>query len=183
MLSDNLDGAEDQQERLINTGWVIGFVDGEGCFSVGFIRQPDRMDRRGYKTGYQVTHRFAVTQGASSAGCLEELQRFFGVGRIVRNARRDNHREDLLQYRVDRCAELVETVIPFFQEHPLLTSKRLDFEAFARCVELVSTGRHLTSEGLIEIVESAQTMNRQKPRHELIRILRGHTPEVQDTGS
>src|SRR4051812_8421791 len=100
MLSDNLDGAEDQQERLISTGWVIGFVDGEGCFSVGFIRQPDRMDRRGYRTGYQVTHRFAVTQGASSAGCLDELQRFFGVGRIVRNARRDNHREDLLQYRV-----------------------------------------------------------------------------------
>jgi hypothetical protein len=28
-----------------------------------------------------------------------------------------------------------------------------------------------------------QTMNRQKPRHELIRILRGHTPETLDTGS
>jgi hypothetical protein len=50
-------------------------------------------------------------------------------------------------------------------------------------VELVSAGRHLDSEGLIEIVEISQTMNRQKPRHDLIRILRGHTPEVQDTGS
>jgi hypothetical protein len=27
-----------------------------------------------------------------------------------------------------------------------------------------------------------QTMNRRKPRHELIRILRGHTPDIQDTG-
>jgi len=39
MGSDNPDGAENQQERLIQLGWVIGFVDGEGCFSIGFIRQ------------------------------------------------------------------------------------------------------------------------------------------------
>jgi LAGLIDADG endonuclease len=139
--------------------------------------------RNGYRTGYQVSHRFAVTQGASSAVCLEDLQRFFGVGRIYRNARRDNHREDLLQYRVERRVDLVEVVIPFFQEHSLRTSKRHDFEAFARCMELGSAGGHLDSEGLIEIVEIAQTMNRQKPRHDLIRVLRGHTPEVQDTGS
>jgi LAGLIDADG endonuclease len=183
VLSDNLDGAENQQERLISTGWVIGFVDGEGCFSIGFNRRMGRESRSDYKTGYQVSHRFAVTQGASSAVCLEDLHRFFAIGRIVRNARQDNHREDLLQYRVDRRADLTEVVIPFFREHPLRTAKRRDFEAFARCVELVSAGRHLDSEGLIEIVEISQTMNRQKPRHDLIRILRGHTPEVQDTGS
>jgi hypothetical protein len=183
VFSDNPDGAENQQERLIRTGWVIGFVDGEGCFSIGFIRQPGRVSRRGYKTGYQVSHRFAVTQGASSSACLEDLQRFFGVGRTSRNPRRDNHREDLLQYRVDRRADLMDAVIPFFREHPLRTSKRHDFEAFARCVELVSAGKHLESDGLIEIVRITETMNRQKPRHDLIRILRGHTPEVQDTGS
>ena len=183
MYSEKPDGAENQQERLIELrGWGIGFVDGEGCFSIGFVRQPDRAGRRGYTTGYQVAHRFAVTQGESSRGCLENLQRFFGVGRISRNARQDNHREDLLQYRVENRTELVEVIIPFFLEHPLLTSKRHDFEAFARCMELVSAGRHLTSEGLIEIVEIAQTMNRQKPRHDLIRILRGHTPDIRDIG-
>jgi hypothetical protein len=45
-------GADNQQERLIQLGWVIGFVDGEGCFSIGFIRQPDRKSRKGYRTGY-----------------------------------------------------------------------------------------------------------------------------------
>ena len=63
-MSDNPTSAGDQQERLIQRGWVIGFVDGEGCFSIGFVRQPDRTGRRGYKTGYQVAHEFAVTQGA-----------------------------------------------------------------------------------------------------------------------
>jgi hypothetical protein len=50
--SDNLDGAENQQERLIQLGWVIGFVDGEGCFSISFVHQKDRTGRRGYRLGY-----------------------------------------------------------------------------------------------------------------------------------
>ena len=49
-------GAENQQERLIEfRGWVIGFVDGEGCFSIGLVRQPRRPGRAGYATGYQVS--------------------------------------------------------------------------------------------------------------------------------
>ena len=182
MGSDNPNGAENQQERLIRTGWVIGFVDGEGCFSIGFVRQPDRATRRGYTTGYQVFHRFVVTQGASSARCLEELRSFFGAGRIYVNRRHDNHREHLHQFIVGRREELLETVIPFFEQFPLRTAKQRDFEKFAVCLRKVSTGEHLTRRGLIEIAEIAQTMNHQKPRRTLIRILRGHTPDVRDTG-
>jgi LAGLIDADG endonuclease len=83
---------------------------------------------------------------------------------------------------VRRRSDLLETVIPFFRRYPLLTAKRNDFEKFAKCVELVDTGAHLTTEGLIEIAEIAQTMNRRKPRHELIGILRGHTPDAPGTG-
>jgi hypothetical protein len=83
---------------------------------------------------------------------------------------------------VRRRADLLETVIPFFQRHQLRSSKCQDFEKFARCVDLVAGGSHKTPAGLIEIAELAQTMNRRKPRHELIRILRGHTPDIRDTG-
>src|SRR5438309_6337051 len=80
---DNVTGAENQQERLIEfRGWVIGFVDGEGCFSISFVRQPPRRGRAGYATGVQVTPRFVVTQGVKSMHCLEELKQFFGAGRI-----------------------------------------------------------------------------------------------------
>ena len=180
---DNVTGAENQQERLIEfRGWVVGFVDGEGCFSIGFNRQPDRLNRRGYKTGYQVSHRFAVTQGMKSVACLERLQGFFEVGRIFVNRRHDNHREHLAQYVVDRRTELIDVIIPFFRHFPMLSAKQEDFEKFATCVALVERGRHLTPAGLAEIAEIAQTMNRRKPRHELIRILRGHTPDIQATG-
>src|SRR5437016_7703947 len=88
IYSDKVSGAENQQERLIEfRGWVIGFVDGEGCFSIGFVRQPDRTGRKGYRTGYQVSHDFVVTQGASSVGCLHDLCEFFGVGKVYVNRR------------------------------------------------------------------------------------------------
>jgi len=176
-------GAENQQERLIEfRGWVIGFVDGEGCFSIGFIRQPHRPGRVGYRLGYQVAHEFAVTQGAQSVHCLHDIREFFGVGQVLDNKRYDNHREDLYRYVVRNRVELLETIIPFFQRYPMRSSKQQNFEKFARCVDLVSAGRHKTADGLLEIVEIAQTMNRRKPRHELIRILRGHTPDIRDSG-
>jgi hypothetical protein len=182
MGSDNLIGAENQQERLIRTGWVIGFVDGEGCFSIGFVRQPNRTSRKGYRTGYQVFHRFVVTQGVRSMSCLEELRQFFGVGRLYENRRHDNHREHLMQYHVTRRGDLLNVIIPFFQEHPLRSSKHKDFVAFTRCMEIVRTRQHLSPDGLIRIAELAETMNHQKSRQDLIRILRGHTPNTLDTG-
>lgn len=108
-----MSGAGNQQERLIQLGWVIGFVDGEGCFSIGFVRQQDRAGRKGYRTGYQVAHEFAVTQGAKSVSCLEELVDFFGVGSIIANKRYDNHKEHLYRYVVRRRRDLIETIIPF----------------------------------------------------------------------
>ena len=104
------------------------------------------------------------------------------MGQVLANRRYDNHREHLYRYVVRRRADLIETIIPFFRKHPLRSSKQRNFVKFARCVEMIDAGQHLSYEGLADIAEIAETMNRQKPRTELIRILRGHTPNIQDTG-
>jgi hypothetical protein len=100
----------------------------------------------------------------------------------VPNKRYDNHHEHLYRYVVRRREDLLERTIPFFRRHPMRTSKQQNFEKFAACVERMAVGEHLTRDGLIEIVRIAETMNRRKPRQDLIRILRGHTPDIQDTG-
>lgn len=176
--SDNPTDADNQQERLI--GWITGFVDGEGCFSIHLWRQPHRANRRGYKTGFQVAHQFVVTQGAKSVECLQTMQQYFGVGRLYCNRRYDNHKEDLYQFVVSRRSDLIEKIIPFFQRYPLRTAKRLDFEKFVRCMKVIDTNAHLTPRGLLEIVEIMQTMNHCKPRSEVIRILRDYMPDTDD---
>jgi hypothetical protein len=180
--SDNLADADNQQERLIEIGWIIGFVDGEGCFSINFVRQPERENRKGYKTGFQVSHEFAVTQGAKSVSCLHELRDFFAVGQVCLNARQDNHKEHLYRYVVRSRKDLCETIIPFFNRYPMRTAKHQDFLKFAECLRLMKTNEHLIVDGLIKIVQIAETMNRCKSRTDMIRILRDYTPNIGTIG-
>ncbi len=162
---------ENQQERLKTIGWVVGFVDGEGCFSCPIYRC-GKMTLR-----WQVRPEFAVVQGESSRDVLEEMVEFFGCGKVYRNRRHDNHREDILRYCVQRFDDLRTTIVPFFRDNPLQTSKRQNFEKFASIIELMESRRHLTVPGIIEIAEIAQTMNHRKPS-EVLRILRDHTPTL-----
>jgi hypothetical protein len=164
---------ENPHERLI--GWVTGFVDGEGCFSINFIRQPDRINRRGYKSGFQVAHEFAVTQGARSVESLELLVEFFGVGAVYLNRRYDNHREHMYRYCVRKRLDLIEVIVPFFKRYPLRTSKWEEFTKFADCLRLMQLRSHLTTKGLIEIVKVAETMNHCKSRTEIMRRLQTAT--------
>ena len=174
--SDNPSDADNQQERLI--GWITGFVDGEGCFSINLTRQPHRSNRRGYRTGFQVAHQFVVTQGARSVECLQTMHQFFGVGRLHCNRRHDNHKEDLYQFVVCRRSDLLQRIIPFFQRYPLRTAKRSDFAKFVRCMRIIELNAHLTVRGLIAIAEIIQTMNHCKPRTDMIRILRDYMPDT-----
>lgn len=175
------DNQQERLERLVKIGWITGFVDGEGCFSISIFKQTDRNEktriRRGYATGYQVFHEFSVTQGEKSKASLEELQNFFGVGRLYINKRYDNHKEHLWRYVVRKKEELLKVIIPFFQTYSLRTSKNSDFLKFVECVKMIDDRDHLSKKGIIKIAEIATTMNRQKPRESLIRILRDHTPK------
>jgi hypothetical protein len=74
--SDNVSGAENQQERPGFEQWVVGFVDGEGCFSAPIYRNPT------YRIGWQVQPAFAVVQGEKSVCVLHELKAFFGCGAV-----------------------------------------------------------------------------------------------------
>ena len=126
---------------------------------------------------WQVRPEFAVAQGASSRDVLEDMVRFFGCGKVYRNGRHDNHREDMFRYCVQRFDDLRTVIVPFFREHPLRTSKRDNFEKFAQVIELMELRKHLSVPGLIEIAEITQTMNHRKPS-EVLRILRDHTPAL-----
>jgi hypothetical protein len=181
-VGDNPTSAENQQERLVTPDWVVGFVDGEGCFSVSVVRQRGGEARSGYRTGWQLNPRFAITQGERSLHTLQAIRQFFGVGRLFRNRRHDDHKEDLYRFDVSKLNELNRVIVPFFQAHRLRTAKRHDFEQFVRCLAIIREGRHREKEGLIAVLKLMETMNHRKSREELIRILRDHTPDIRAIG-
>src|SRR5207249_879484 len=113
--------------------------------------------------GWQVQPVFAVVQSERSTHVLELIRDFFGCGKIYRNRRDDNHREDLMCYQVYRWNDLRKVIVPFFEANPLRTAKREDFLKFKRILEMMDRRMHLTIDGLRQIAEIVQTMNHQKP--------------------
>ena len=157
MGSDKPSGAGNQQERPLAAEWVVGFVDGEGCFSIPIFRN------RSCRLGWQVQPDFAVVQGERSVSVLRALGEFFGCGVVSVNHRHDNHRQDMWRFGVRRLDDLRRCIVPFFEANPLRTAKALDFESFAVVVSMMSRGDHLTMEGLSRIGDIAATTNRRRP--------------------
>ena len=156
-MRDNVSSAVNQQERLKIIGWVVGFVDGEGCFCVSINRNSTS------RTGWQVIPEFVVTQGQKSLSSLEELKTFFGCGNIFVNHRYDNHREHLYRFCVRSLKDLREKVIPFFKSNQLRTAKSEDFKNFCKAMELIDQDEHLTLDGIAKIARVASLMNRKRP--------------------
>ncbi len=164
-----MSGAGNQQERLRLEGWVAGFIDGEGCFSVNINRCST------LRLGWQVRPELVVTQGERSLASLERLQSFFDCGALYRNSRYDNHWEDVFRWCVRRRDDLEDQIVPFLTQVPLRTAKAGDLDKFCQVLQLMREGRHLEADGVAEIARIVERMNRRKPS-EYLRILRDCTP-------
>jgi hypothetical protein len=136
----------------LESQWIVGFVDGEGCFHVGVNPHPDM------KAGFQVLPEFTVVQHERDVQVLHALKAHFGCGVVRRN------HGDRMAYRVRSKEHLLQRVIPFFEKHPLKTRKRVDFAKFRRILLLMQAGEHLTEQGVEEIRRIAGQMNRGRSR-------------------
>jgi hypothetical protein len=155
MGSENPTGADNQQETadssdVLDPNWVVGFVDGEGCFCVS-VHRSSMMCRHG---GWQLQPTFHVYQHQDHREVLEAMISFFGCGRL----RPKGPRSSVLAFAVEGLRDLEAAVLPFFAEHPLLV-KGADFEAFAAIVRSMRAKEHLTRSGFERIVRLAYGMN------------------------
>ena len=156
MTSDNPCGADNQQERPGFEQWVVGFVDGEGCFAISVVRNAS------CRLGWQVQHEFSVTQAEPSRPALELLREYFDVGALIVNRRDDNHRTPMWRFSVKRRRDLLNVIVPFFKDHPLRTAKCSDFERFCEVLHLMQHRQHLKMSGLERIAALTEQMNRRQ---------------------
>ena len=154
MSSDNLTGADNQQETaqprlVLDPQWVVGFVDGEGCFSVSIHSHP------GVRSfGWQVNPVFQVSQHRVARRVLDALVPFFGCGRV----RSKGPLSSVMTFAVDRRRDLLERIIPFFEANPPLVKDR-DFRTFAEICRRLHDGAHFTQQGFEDVVRLAFAMN------------------------
>jgi hypothetical protein len=154
-MSDNVSGGDNQQETArsrseLDAAWVVGFVDGEGCFSVSVHRNPYVRRTR----GWQLVPVFQVYQHVQHRDVLEALIDFFGCG-IVRSK---GPTSSVMTFSIGGLRVLEQVVVPFFETHPLRV-KHADFAAFASIVRLMRAKEHLDPDGFERAARLAFGMN------------------------
>jgi len=128
--------------------YISGYVDGEGCFSVSFLK------RKKLRIGIETRPSFSVSQNEDRSEILYLMQDIFECGYI----RRDSS-DKTLKYEVRNLDDLLTKVIPHFNNFPLLSGKQKDFEFLSKVCRLMKEGKQHTKNGMSEILKLAFQMN------------------------
>lgn len=127
--------------------YLAGFADGEGSFNVSFRRRKD------YKVRWKVSLCFNVSQ--RDKVILALFKRHLRCGTLRQR------RDGVWYYEVNNLNAILENVIPFFKRFSFLSArKKNDFAKFVKIAELVKKGKHLSVEGIKEILALRAKMNR-----------------------
>lgn len=100
--------------------WLVGFVDGEGCFNIYFSKRDKCF-----------TFNFSVNQHTKDYALLLYIQTKLGVGQLSKRSNRN-----LCDFQVRNQEDLKKIIIPLFEAHPLLTSKFFNYIKWKKAIEM-----------------------------------------------
>lgn len=142
-----------QSAGKANDDYFVGFVEGEGMFYIGIVPSKET------KSGWQVIYFFKVSQNPIGKGVLEALRKRLDCGYIKQNSKNDNSDKSLALV-VRNFSDLDGKVVPFFEGKLIIKEK--SFLTFKKVLKLVGQKKHLTREGISEILDLAYSMNTAK---------------------
>ncbi|MFH1225124.1 MAG: LAGLIDADG family homing endonuclease [Candidatus Diapherotrites archaeon] len=151
---------------MISDEYIMGFVEGEGCFSITLQRYFDRKPRatgrrnnRKHKAfPIRLAPSFRITIREKDRRVLDEIKEKFGFGSIYLQRRQGENCQDTCQYVVETFGDLF-VLVDFFSMQTFYTQKGEDFRKWAQALEIFKSGGHLTKEGALEICRLRDCMN------------------------
>jgi hypothetical protein len=146
--------ADNQQvNRKISDEYYAGFVDGEGCFYIGFSKRED------LPLKWQIITEFHVSQNPGGKTILESFKKRLNCGYSKLNNPKNKKDKSWVLIIKDR-KDLKEKVLPFFDKHPLYSNKQNEYLVFRQVLYLIEQKKHLSKVGFNQIVELVFGLNR-----------------------
>ena len=134
-------------EPSLNSSWLSGFTDAEGCFNVNITK------RKNTVTGYRVQLRFILDQ-KNAREFLIEIRNLFGYGNVILRSGTN----EVYRYYCDTFIGFTK-VNRYFSNHPLKSKKSLSYENWCKVYTMVISKEHLVVEGLEKIRQITKTIN------------------------
>ena len=135
----------------LETQWIVGFVDGEGCFNLDVHLKKDM------RWGLQMQPEFTVVQHERDINILHALKDHYQCGSVGVNRKDDTSTR--YHYRVKSVEHSMNNLIPFFETHPLKTRKNVEFKRYRKICRLMSQGYHRNSlANFLEVYDLGQSL-------------------------
>ena len=116
--------------------WVAGFSTGESNFFIAVQKSKTN-------SGLSASLRFSIAQHSRDLLLLESFVIFFGGGYVMNYKNRS-----VCEFIITKIDHIVEHIIPFFDKHPILGSKHLNFLDFKSASYIIKKKEHLNKDGL-----------------------------------
>ena len=126
--------------------FMTGFVDAEVSFMTHVRATTSR------QIGWKVENAFTIALHKKDLALLQDLNNFLGLSGKI------NLEGDKYKLRVSSKDDLIK-IIAHFDNYPLVSQKLGDYLLWKQAVNLVFEGKHLTLEGIQEIVNIKASIN------------------------
>lgn len=131
----------------ITPDWISGFTQSDGSFVISFMSKKIGIPIRPVPI-------FNITQSKIEFDLIIEIQKKLGIGKVY------NNRQNVI-FVVKSIDEIIEVLLPLFDKYPLRGSKLAGYNIFKTVALMIKEKKHLTLEGLIQILNLSYFMNKE----------------------
>ena len=140
-------GKEQIHRQKLNPHYVVGFIDGEGSFSISIGKHKTT------RSGFDVRPEFEIELRKDDQEILERILITIGCGRIFDCSYDRYGWFPHAKYKITSNKDLRDYLFPFLDAYSLQAKKREMYKRFKAIVLMVLDKKHLTSTGLKKIIK------------------------------
>lgn len=133
----------------IDPWFITGLFDAESSFVVAILKNSK------YKTGWNVQSRVQIKMHEKDRTLIQSIKGFFGdIGYVSKP-----NNTSTVEFRVSTLKDLVDVILPHFDNYPLITKKHSDYLLFKQIVLLMLNKEHNTLQGIQKTVNIKASLN------------------------
>ena len=148
------------KSNLYSNGWLSGFIDSDGSFSVIHTKTENGAKKR------KITCRLRIEQrildpitGEDYFQILTDVASFLNCSLLTRKQKSTGNE----YYTLTASSRIsLQIVKDYLEKYPLFSSKYLDYKDWKEIVILILNNKHYTEKGLIKTDSVRNSMNRQR---------------------
>nr|AFD95982.1 intron-encoded LAGLIDADG endonuclease family protein [Talaromyces marneffei] len=149
-----------KDNSLFEDGWLSGFIDSDGSFSVQYTKLEDGAKKRKISCRLRIEQRmFDPISNESYFKVLTNISNFLNCSLLTRKQKSTGNE----YYNLTASSKLsLNLTINYLEKYPLFSSKYLDYKDWKKIVLLILDDKHYTEQGINETEYVRNNMNRKR---------------------